>query len=426
MIKTSRRRLLQSLAALGLAPRGLFTSEIRAESQEPLPVAAVVTEYRRNSHADVILGKILEGYDQQGGPGPALKLVGLYTDQVPRRDLSRSLAERFGFRIAETVDEALTAGTDRLQVAGVLSIGEHGDYPQTADTQQRMYPRRRFFDEIVSCFHRVGEVVPVFNDKHLAYRWEDARHMVDTARALRIPFLAGSSLPVTWRRPPWELPLDASVEEALVVGYGPLEAYGFHAIETLQCVVERRQGGETGVQAVEVWSRDEIEAAKNRGDWSESLYRAALATLPGAPSGNLDKLGTNATFFRLHYRDGLRATVAMANGVATQFALAVRMSSEVRPRATWFELQDERPYGHFAYLTRAIENLIQTKVAPYPVERTLLTTGVLDAVMHASAAGGGRRATPELDVVYKATNWPFANAEGGEREVGFKRRENAP
>src|SRR3954471_13398896 len=122
--------------------------------RERLPVAAVVTEYRRNSHADVIVGKILEGFDQDGGPGPALRLAALYTDQVPKADLSRDLAKKHGFRIAGSIEEAITLGGKELAVAGVLSIGEHGDYPSTKDTKQHQYPRRRFFDEIVSAFRK--------------------------------------------------------------------------------------------------------------------------------------------------------------------------------------------------------------------------------------------------------------------------------
>src|SRR5947209_13026159 len=65
--------------------------------RERLPVAAIVTAYRRDSHADVIVGKILEGFDQAGGEGPALRLAALYTDQVPEGDLSRDLAKKHGF-----------------------------------------------------------------------------------------------------------------------------------------------------------------------------------------------------------------------------------------------------------------------------------------------------------------------------------------
>src|SRR5262245_20467817 len=126
-----RSFLRRALALAALAPLG----RLRAQERKPLPVAAVVTEYRPNSHADVIVGKILSGYDQQGGQGPALKLVSLFTDQVPKSDISRELAEKHGFKIAKTIDEALTHGTNKLQVAGVLSIGEHGEYPQTPQKQ---------------------------------------------------------------------------------------------------------------------------------------------------------------------------------------------------------------------------------------------------------------------------------------------------
>jgi hypothetical protein len=383
-----------------------------AALRDPLPVAAVVTEYRENSHADVIVGKILAGFDQNGGPGPALKLVGLYTDQVPTRDMSRGLAEKCGFRIAASIDEAITLGTDRLQVAGVLSIGEHGDYPYTPDTRQHMYPRRRFLDAIAASFRRVGQVVPVFNDKHLAYDWQDAQHMVDLAAQLKFPLMAGSSLPVAWRRPPVELPMGGEIEQALAIGYGGLESYGFHALETLQCMVERRAGGETGVKAVRALQGESIAQARDRGEWSQELLAAALNCLPNKPTADVSRLGKNAAFYQLEYRDGLRATVAMANGIANHFAFAARLRGRPDPVATWFELEGMKPYGHFAHLLRAIEHMFHTGQPAYPVQRTLLTTGVLDAVMHSLADGGQRRETPELAVRYTPADWTFANRGG--------------
>jgi hypothetical protein len=384
------------------------------EPPAPLPVAAIVTEYATNTHADVILGKILNGFDQQGGPGPALKLVGLYTDQVPKRDLSRELADKHGFSIASTIDEALTGGSDRLQAAGVISIGEHGNYPLTPDTQQKMYPRRRLFDGIVDTFRRVGAVVPVFNDKHLAFNWDDALHMYQTAVAMKIPFMAGSSLPVTWRMPPLSLPIGCEIESALAIGYGGFESYGFHAIETLQCMVERRASGETGVGHVGVLQGDAIWQARDAGQWQEELLRAALAVMPNVRPGDPKTLmNDRAAFYQLEYRDGLRATVAMANGLAGHFGFAAKVRGREEPHATWFKLEEVKPFGHFAYLLRAIESMIHTGQPAYPVERTLLTTGILDRVMHSIAAGeGGKRfETPELAIRYQPVDWPFANVE---------------
>ena len=114
---------------------------------EPKKIAAVVTEYRNWSHADVIVGKILEGYNYDGGAGPNLKLVSMYVDQFPDKDMSRDLAKKYGFTIYDTIDEALTLGGKELAVDGVVIVGEHGKYPSN-DKGQVLYPRRRFFEEV--------------------------------------------------------------------------------------------------------------------------------------------------------------------------------------------------------------------------------------------------------------------------------------
>lgn len=345
-------------------------------------VSAVVTVYRENSHADVIVGKILEGFRQDGGPGPDLELASLYVDQTPERDLSRGLAKKHDFPIAPTISEAITLGSNRVQVAGVLSIGEHGDYPYTTDTRQRMYPRRRFFDEIVAAFRQHGGVTPVFNDKHLSYCWTDAKHMYDTARKLRIPLMAGSSLPVARRVPPLDPPIGCEIQEALAVGYGGLESYGFHALEALQCVVERRRGGETGVAAVQALQGDEIWRAAKRQRWSRRLLESGLAAMPGATTDKLEtRLAPNSALYLIDYRDGLKSAVCMANGVSRGFGIAIRLRGRPEPLAAWFKLQDEKPYEHFAFLVQAIEHMIHSGRPAYPVERTLLTTGVLDTAM---------------------------------------------
>jgi len=404
-----RRSFLRSSSVVAsLASWGLPCQSFAAEKR--LPIAAISTVYTNNSHTDVIVGKVLAGFDQQGGPGPRLKLKAIYTDQVPKGDMSRGLAKKHGFRIAETIDEAITLGTDKVQVAGLLSIGEHGTYPITPDTNQQQYPRRRFFDGIAATFRRVGQVVPVFNDKHLAYQWSDAKHMYDSAQSMKIPMMAGSSLPVTWRKPPLALPLGCEMESALAVGYGGLESYGFHALETLQCMTERRKGGETGVAAVNVLRGDAIWEARDAGLWSHELLTAVLKTMPGVQKGNIeDRLNNSAAIYQIEHRDGLKASVVMANGLAGHFGFAAKLRGEDKPQATWFELEDKKPYGHFAYLTRAIDHMIQTGEPAYPVERTLLTTGILDRVMHSAAQDGKRFETPELDIAYQPADWPFAN-----------------
>lgn len=415
MLRLPRRAFLQSsvaagasLLAAGTMPHSpLWAAENEADdNREVLPVAAVTTEYRVNSHADVILGKILEGYDQLGGPGPKLKLVSVYTDQVPTNDISREKAKKHGFAIGNTIEEALTLGTGKIAVAGVLSIGEHGKYGVVEKTGQFPYPRRRFFDGIADTFEKYGEVRPVFNDKHLAWNWKDGKHMYDRAKAMKIPFMAGSSVPVAWRVPPLELERGCQIEEAAAIGYGHTEGYGFHALEGLQCMVERRRGGEVGVERVDVFTGDDIAKAEQQGLWSRDLLMAAAETAPANRRPRKD-LGPKSVLWVIHYRDGLKATLAMHTLLAYEFTFAARLAGQSKPAATWFQLQEGKPYYHFAYLVRAIDHFIHTGKSPYPVERTLLTTGILDAAMIALAEGKGID-TPYLDVRYEPVDWPFA------------------
>ena len=413
MNSTDRRRFLQSAATVAttlmLPPLAGQFSSIAADRTK-LPVAAIVTVYRTFSHADVIVGKILEGWQQDRGPGPDLKLVSIYVDQVGSDDLSRSLSERYGFKIANTIDDAITLGTDSVQVAGVLSIGEHGDYPLKPETQQIIYPRRRFFEQIAAGFQRGGKVVPVFNDKHLAHSWQDAKFMYDLARERKIPFLAGSSVPVAWRLPPLELDPNDELESALTIGYSDLERYGIHAIEGHQAMIERRRGGESGILSVQALRGDAIYQAAAENRWSVELFESALAMVPGKPSASSDWTKSKETaLYLLEHRDGLKSAVAMVGGLTPNFAFAARVKGREKPVATWFQLQEAPPFGHFAFLLRAIEETIHTGKAVYPVERTLLTTGTLDRLMQSLVENGRRLDTPELAISYNPTDWPFAN-----------------
>jgi len=411
----SRRRFLRtSLGATGLSlccDPAVRTVAADEKPREKLPVAGVVTVYHRNSHADVIIGKILEGWAQDGGPGPDLKLVSLYVDQIGDNDLSVALAKKYGFAMAKTIDEALTLGTDSLAVAGVLSIGEHGKYSTVPETQQVMYPRRRFFDEIAATFRRCRKIVPVFNDKHLSYAWTDAKHMFDTAREMHIPFMAGSSVPVMWRKPSATIPIGSEIAEAVALGYGGLEAYGFHSLEGMQCLVERRKWGETGVKSVQAVQGDAIWQAEKEGRWSKTLLDAVVEAAPlpnGGKGPRPPEMAKDAILYLIDYRDGTKATVAMNTGFAHDFCCAVSIRNSDRPFAVTFLAQEGPPFGHFEHLLRAIEHMFHTGRPAYPVERTLLTTGILDAALHSLADKNRRLETPQLSVAYEPADWPFA------------------
>ena len=382
---------------------------------EPKRVAAIVTEYRRNSHADVIVSKILEGYHHDRQSFPNLRLVSMYVDQFPKNDMSRALAKRHNFTIYDNIADAVTCGRKEVAVDGVLIIGEHGRYPSN-ERGQIQYPRRRFFEAVANVFAKHRRAVPVFNDKHLAYNWADARWMYDRARELRFPLMAGSSIPVTWRRPPLRLERNCDLVEAVQLGYGPFEAYGFHALEALQCMAERRRGGETGVRAVQCLQGEEMWRAMDRGVFSRELLEAAMALAPAHAAGDFRKLTlkhNEAGVFILDYRDGFKGAVVMLNGWVHEgdggaFTFAGRVRGHDRRAACQFYLQQPDPFGHFAYLLKAIDAMIQSGHAVYPVERTLLTTGILDALMTSKAEKHRRVETPQLAIRYEPTEWGFA------------------
>ena len=122
-------------------------------------------------------------------------------------------------------------------------------------------------------------------------------------------------------------------------------------------------------------------------------------------------------FFLIEYRDGLKATAAMIpNAVgpmppkfSCQLAVACRVRKQTEPFACWLKTPGI-PYPHFGEQLRGIEHMIHTREPAYPVERTLLTTGILDRMMHGMHLHPEERlSTPELAVSYKTPRWGFAN-----------------
>tara|TARA_B100000029_G_scaffold454891_1_gene481715 strand:- start:145 stop:1359 length:1215 start_codon:yes stop_codon:yes gene_type:complete len=397
-------------------------------------IAAVVTEFRRYSHAQHILDRYLYGYSWNGRHHvPDIDLVAVYTDQQPDGELSRERAKDFPrMKLYPTIAEALCRGGRRLDVDGVLLIGEHGNYP-TNKKGQRLYPRYEFFQQIVNVFRESNRSVPVFNDKHLSWNWDWALEMVETARELDFPLLAGSSLPVTRRIPQVDMPLGARVEEALCVAIGGVDGYDIHALEAMQSMVERRDGGETGVEWIEATTEvDAIVKALaagsfDQGGWDPTLFRACLCRshqLVPTRQGFNHTLPTNRqietlmrdpqnrntpVLYRYQHRDGLRMNMLLIEGVVNDFTFAARLTGHSKPLSVQMFLSPREVCNFFNPLTHATETLFQTGQAPYPVERTLLTTGLTAAGIESLYRKGQRLKTPHLDVSYhppqQSTYW---------------------
>lgn len=378
-------------------------------------IAIVATVYRYLSHAQHIGDRFLVGYPRDGAwHKPDMKVVSLYVDQKPDGDQSAARAKEFDFKVYPTIPEALRCGGSNLAVDAVLVIGEHGDYPRN-DKGQVLYPRYDFVKQCVDVFEKDGQAVPLYNDKHLSFSFEKARWMVDASKRLKFPMLAGSSLPVTWRLPDIELALNAEIESAMMVGYGGPDVMDFHGLEALQCMLERRKGGETGVRAVQmiegeaVWkaldarqiSRDLLVSALSRSDTPQGQTIVDGRTQDLVTKGELPKLVKNPAAYFLEYRDGLKATLLMLNGAVKDFTFAARVKG-AGVQSTQFFLSPEPNVTYSACLVSKIEELFETGKAPYPVERTLLVSGVLESCLTSRFEGQKRLETPQLDVRYRA------------------------
>lgn len=363
----------------------------------PKRIAAITTAYWKYSHADDIITKFIEGYGIIGRiHQPHCRVVSMYIEQFPDTDIGRGMAARYKVPLFKTPGETLTLGGKDLAVDGVLLIGEHGEYPDN-EKGQKLYPRRRLFEEIVKVFKATGKSVPVYNDKHFSFSWENAKWMYDQTKELKFPMMAGSSVPVTWRRPALELRIGTKLDGALGVGYGGIESYGFHTLESLQVFTERRHGGETGVKAVQALQGEAMWDAAKKGLWSRELLDAALAPVP-TKNGKLEVADRDATVFLIEYVDGLRGAGYVSARHVAEFAAAVKPAGG-KPAGTWCYLPKPQR-DHFSFLSNHIEKMFLTGKSSYPVERTLLTTGMLAYLMDSRHQGGRRLETPELSKIH--------------------------
>ncbi|MBL9082667.1 MAG: hypothetical protein JNK76_12715 [Planctomycetales bacterium] len=407
----NRRDFLGSLpAAAALFANGsLVAAEPGLKSaarsnRPPKRVAMINSIYRFRSHAYHLGRRILHGYDREGfHHQPDMQLVRMFNDQYPAEDMSREESKRYGYEVVKTPVEAL-GPSGKLDVDAVLLVVEHGDY-KTNEFDQVLYPRYELFQEIVKVFEAAGRSVPVFVDKHLSYDAARAREMYDTAKRLKFGLMAGSSLPVTWRRPELEPPVDTALKEGLVAfGFdrGPAEIYFFHALETLQCLMERRRGGETGVRRVTGLTGSAVWKAGDEGLWSWELLEAALARNPSNNTGDVRENVRNPQALLIEYADGTRGAAINLIEQVSEFSFAGRVDGRDRPLSTHFVLPAPPGANFFDGLMWNIERFIATGRAPYPVERTLLTSTMLDLGMRSIKRESKPQESELLDVRYRA------------------------
>jgi hypothetical protein len=386
-----RRR--EFIGAAAAAPAALQAAQAAGKKK----IACISSTYHVRSHSDNFITRFLEGYwIHEKYYEPPFQVVSLWMDQIHPGDIGVRLASSYGFPVAKSIAEAL-APNGKLAVDGVVMVCEHGNYPHN-EKQQQLYPRYEFFEQIVKVFKEQKRSVPVFTDKHLSYDWKKAKQMYDWSRELKFPLMAGSSVPVTFRRPEYDPVLGMEMESALSVGGGWVADGGiFHVLETLQAFVERRKGGETGVRAVRMLKGDEVWKAAEQGAWDSKLLDAALIRSEKKPKKNPRDM--KAVLGLVEYRDGFKGAV-LALSEVPEYLVAVKPKGR-EPESTLCYIPGENS-NNFSMLVHGITQMIQTKKPAITVERTLLVSGTLAALMESGYQNGKRLETPELGISYKA------------------------
>jgi hypothetical protein len=388
----------------------IASSAIAAAQERPRKrIACLSSTYHVRSHSDNFITRFLEGYwIQNTYYPPPFMVASLWMHQIHAADIGRRLASAYGVRVTESIADALTLGTGSLAVDGVVLVCEHGNYPHN-EKQQQLYPRYEFFEQVVRVFRSSRTSCPVFVDKHLSYEWKKARQMCDWSKELKFPLMAGSSVPVTFRRPEYDPPLHSPIESALSVGGGWVADGGiFHILETLQAFVERRQGGERGIKWVCLLKNEEVWKAASEGLWRRELLDAALSRAQRPVLKKPEEM--RSVLGLVEYRDGFRGSVLALDGVSDYLIAVKPKGKPVESTACYIPIENS---NNFSMLVHGITQMFSTGTPPYPVDRTLLVSGALAALMESGYQQGTRVQTPELDIRYRAPakSW-FAAGEG--------------
>lgn len=374
----------------------------------------------------------------------------MYVDQKPTKagnvpdpngsvgDLSEERASQVGFAVHDTIAGALRCGGSTLAVDAVLIIGEHGEYPFN-ELGQHLLPRYEFFKEVTAVFRADGRTCPVFNDKHLSWNWDWAREMVAESRELGFALGAGSSTPSNFRMPAVDLPLGTPVEEVMAMGPGWLDGGDLHILEILQAVAERRRGGESGVKWVEAlrgeraWTAH-LAGSWEHGGWSAELYEACLCrshtvaqvrrgfnhVLPtqeetrrilfGEETASARTAGKptdspqhtrDPVAYRWEYTDGTRGSLLLFAPLTADWTVAVQRGDNAPdPLLSFLCHSTPGPNNVYSAIHMAqAEQVFLTKDTSFrPIERTLLTSGIVTAAMH-SLSSGKRESLPGLESI---------------------------
>jgi hypothetical protein len=409
----TRREMLGRTGVAGLATFTGVSSDAAAQTAQKRPRIACLVSYwgLPTSHADWIVNKLLDGYWWHGAYTPSqVEVVSVYIDQLDTSLLGQKVCKAKNIPIFKTVHEVVTLGGKELAVDGVVIVAEHGNY-RTDLKGHWLLPRWWIYQQVVQVFEQSKRSVPVFNDKHLSYSWNEAKWMFDKSRELKFPLTGGSSIPTYFRKPEIELAIDTPIKNSIVVGDTADEGAISHCIDVLEAFVDRRKGGETGVKAVQSIRGPETWAWVERNAWAGGLLEAVRSKFDLKP-GHFQE-GRKPNVCAVEYNDGTKGAVISGEGVGWTYAGEIEGQNE----ATIVSMlgwpgpisQFHAANGHEHWL---IEMMLTGK-EPFNAERLLLSTGIVNYYMDSNwengrySAVGRRIETPFLNIKYRSTHGPL-------------------
>jgi len=330
-----------------------------------------------------LLDRFLMGYPRDGTfhripdleVSVHLMLSGNETDFGPR-------VKDFGLRVAATAEQAVE-GTDAVVIVP----------RRTGAVANDAYLRL--------ALERAPAGAACFVHGVLSNSLASAREALRMAASRNISILAGTSLAVTWRLPDVDLVPGTSLREALIVVQGSSPGAELQALDGLLPILEKRRGGESGVNRIRFIEGGELWRAANQGLWSQPLLAAALSRshTPQGDSmadgrtqdihglGLVPRLARNPRGWLLEHRDGLRSTILVLDGVVTDYNFAIQAADGTMLSAQLFRAPPPMEQ-HYSRLAAAMEDLFTGKAAPWKIERNLLTAALIETFRQPSARAG--------------------------------------
>lgn len=405
----TRREMIGITGIAGMAAlTGTAFGAPGKNAQKPPRIACLVSYWgATRSHADWIVTKLLDGYWWQSAHMPSrVEVVSVYIHQLETSLLGQKICKSKNIPIYKTVGEAVTLGGKELAVDGVVIVGEHGEYPTNLKGQW-LLPRWWIYEKVIRVFEQSKRSVPVFNDKHLSYSWDEAKWMFDKSRELNFPLSGGSSIPVYFRKPEIELDIDTPIKNSVVIGGASDEGAIFHCVDVLQAFVERRIGGETGVKSVQSIRGTETWKWTERNPWAGKLLEAVRTNFNLKPGHFQEIAKPNVCI--VEYNDGTQAAVYSGQDVGWTYAGEI----EGQNAPTIISMLDwPGPFSQYHASNSQphwITEMMVTKKEPFNAERLLLSTGIVAYYMESNWENGkydpvGRRIeTPFMNMKYRST-----------------------